>query len=84
MSTTDEPAAPQPGRAQRILEHAEGSISEDDIVAAARERALDTGAGAVTPAVGALLSLLTRLGGGRAVVRLVRLAGRGQWASAPP
>ena len=80
MSTTDEPAAPQPSRAQRILEHAEVSISEDGIVAAARERALDTGAGAVTPAVGALLSLLTRLGGGRAVVEVGTGAGvSGLW-----
>jgi predicted O-methyltransferase YrrM len=80
MSTTDEPVAPQPSRAQRILEHAEGSISEDEIVAAARERALDTGAGAVTPAVGALLSLLTRLGGGRAVVEVGTGAGvSGLW-----
>lgn len=50
-------------RAERLLAHAEGSISEDDIVAAARERAMDSGAGAVTPAVGALLSLLARLSG---------------------
>lgn len=80
MSTTDEPLDPQPSRAQRILAHAEGSISEDDIVAAARERAIDSGAGAVTPAVGALLSLLTRLGGGRAVVEVGTGAGvSGLW-----
>ena len=39
--------------------------SEDAILAAARERADDIGAGAVTPAVGALLSLLARLSGGK-------------------
>lgn len=31
--------------------HAEASISEDALLAAARERAMDIGAGAVTPAV---------------------------------
>lgn len=50
--------------------HAEGSISEDQIVADARDRAVDAGAGAVSPAVGALLSLLARLSGGRAVVEV--------------
>ena len=46
MSITDVPAL---SRAERILAHAEGSISEDEIVAAARERALDAGAGATGP-----------------------------------
>jgi predicted O-methyltransferase YrrM len=80
MSTTDEPDAPPAGRAERILAHAENSISEDEIVAAARERALDAGAGAVTPAVGALLSLLARLSGGRSVVEVGTGAGvSGLW-----
>jgi predicted O-methyltransferase YrrM len=71
MSITDDPGdARQPSRAERILVHAEGSISEDSIVAAARERAVDAGAGAVTPAVGALLGMLTKLSGGRAVVEV--------------
>ena len=71
MSITDDPGGTrQPSRAERILIHAEGSISEDAIVTAARERAVDAGAGAVTPAVGALLSLLTRLSGGKAVVEV--------------
>ena len=71
MSITDDPGdARQPSRAERILVHAEGSISEDAIVTAARERAVDTGAGAVTPAVGALLGMLTKLSGGRAVVEV--------------
>ena len=78
MSTSDEsqrcPAGPT------ILAHAEGSISEDAIVTAARERAMDPGAGAVTPAVGALLSLLTRLSGGKAVVEVGTGAGvSGLW-----
>ena len=37
-----------PGRAEAIVTHAERSISEDEIVAAARERAEELGAGAVT------------------------------------
>lgn len=77
MSTTEEPA---PSRAERILAHAEGSISEDAIVTAARERAMDAGAGAVTPAAGALLGLLARLSGGRAVVEVGTGAGvSGLW-----
>lgn len=77
MSTTDEPAR---SRADRVLAHAEASISEDSIVSAARERALDAGAGAVTPAVGALLSLLARLSGGRAIVEVGTGAGvSGLW-----
>jgi predicted O-methyltransferase YrrM len=77
MSTTDEPAA---SRADQILAHAEGSISEDAIVSAARERAIDAGAGSVTPAVGALLGLLARLSGGKAVVEVGTGAGvSGLW-----
>ena len=69
-----------PGRAEAIVTHAERSISEDEIVAAARERAEELGAGAVTPAVGALLSVLTRLTGGKAVVEVGTGAGvSGLW-----
>lgn len=53
-----------------MLAHAEGSISEDAVLTAARERSDDTGSGAVTPAVGALLSMLARLSGGKAVVEV--------------
>ena len=64
-----------------MLAHAEGSITEDAVLAAARERAEDSGAGAVTPAVGALLSMLTRLSGGKAVVEVGTGAGvSGLWA----
>jgi predicted O-methyltransferase YrrM len=71
MSITDDPEGPrQPSRAERILHHAEGSISEDTIVYAARERAADVGAGAVTPAVGALLGMLAKLSGGKAIVEV--------------
>lgn len=77
MSITGEPT---PSRAERILAHAEGSISEDAIVTAARERAVDAGAGAVTPAAGALLGLLARLSGGKAVVEVGTGAGvSGLW-----
>jgi predicted O-methyltransferase YrrM len=81
MATTDDQSGqPEPSRADRILTHAEGSISEDAIVAAARERAVDAGAGAVTPAVGALLSVLARLSGGKAVVEVGTGAGvSGLW-----
>lgn len=69
-----------PGHAEAIVTHAERSISEDEIVAAARERAEELGAGAVTPAVGALLSVLARLTGGRAVVEVGTGAGvSGLW-----
>lgn len=67
-------------RADSLAAHAEGSISEDAILAAARERAVDIGAGAVTPAVGALLSLLTKLSGGKTVVEVGTGAGvSGLW-----
>lgn len=67
-------------RAEAIVTHAEQSITEDTIVAAARERAIDIGAGAVTPAVGALLSVLTRLTGGKAIVEVGTGAGvSGLW-----
>src|ERR1700734_2543846 len=70
MATTDRtPGQPATtSRAGSLAAHAEGSISEDTVLLAARERAADIGAGAVTPAVGALLSLLTKLSGGQAVV----------------
>ncbi|BBZ77185.1 putative O-methyltransferase [Mycolicibacterium anyangense] len=81
MATTDDDSGQrEPSRAERIVAHAEGSISEDAIMAAARERAVDAGAGAVTPAVGALLSVLARLSGGKAVVEVGTGAGvSGLW-----
>ncbi|GBE64321.1 putative O-methyltransferase [Mycobacterium sp. MFM001] len=82
MASTDHPtgqAAPA-SRAAAIYTHAEESISEDAILAAARERAVDIGAGAVTPAVGALLSLLAKLSGGKALVEVGTGAGvSGLW-----
>ncbi|CAN5286301.1 SAM-dependent O-methyltransferase [soil metagenome] len=85
MASEDEPASDLPGTgrpnlAESIVSHAEGAISEDAVLAAARERAVDIGAGAVTPAVGALLSLLARLSGGKAVVEVGTGAGvSGLW-----
>jgi predicted O-methyltransferase YrrM len=68
--TSVTPGQAAPSRAESLCAHAEGSISEDAILASARERAVDIGAGAVTPAVGALLSLLTKLSGGKAVAEV--------------
>jgi predicted O-methyltransferase YrrM len=68
--TDDTPSQEAPSRAESLSAHAEGSISEDAILASARERAVDIGAGAVTPAVGALLSLLAKLSGGKAVAEV--------------
>ena len=73
MASTDDAA-------QSIVSHAEASITEDAVTAAARERAVDCGAGAVTPAVGALLSVLARLTGAKAVVEVGTGAGvSGLW-----
>src|ERR1700753_4482354 len=72
MATTDStPGQPATTSGPDSLSaHAEGSISEESVLLAARERAVDIGAGAVTPAVGALLSLLTKLSGGKAVAEV--------------
>lgn len=81
MASSDEPTGQgRPNVAESIVTHAENAISEDAVLAAARERAVDIGAGAVTPAVGALLSLLARLSGGKAVVEVGTGAGvSGLW-----
>ncbi|OBI49121.1 O-methyltransferase [Mycobacterium sp. E796] len=82
MDGTDEKTSAQaaPSRAESLSAHAEASISEDALLAAARERAEEIGAGAVTPAVGALLSLLTKLSGGKAVAEVGTGAGvSGLW-----
>ncbi|QQK49603.1 O-methyltransferase [Mycobacterium avium subsp. paratuberculosis] len=82
MDGTDAEAPGQtaPSRGESLVAHAEASISEDALLAAARERAVDIGAGAVTPAVGALLSLLTKLSGGKAIAEVGTGAGvSGLW-----
>jgi len=69
-----------PSRAESLSAHAEGSITEDALLAGARERAMDAGAAPVTPAVGALLSLLVKLSGGKAVAEVGTGAGvSGLW-----
>ena len=79
MAGMDDVIGPQ-SRADSIVTHAEGSISEDAIVAGARERAVDIGAGAVTPAVGALLCVLAKVTGAKAVVEVGTGAGvSGLW-----
>lgn len=45
MAAEDPPVATRPSRADSTLAHAEGSITEDAVLAAARERAEDSGAG---------------------------------------
>jgi predicted O-methyltransferase YrrM len=82
MDGTEEetPGQAAQSRAETLFAHAEASISEDVILAGARERAVDIGAGAVTPAVGALLSLLVKLSGGKAVAEVGTGAGvSGLW-----
>ena len=82
MTTIDHTSG-QPASTSRpaaISAHAEGSISEDAILAAARDRAVDVGVGAISPAVGALLSLLAKLSGGKALVEVGTGAGvSGLW-----
>lgn len=82
MSSTDQPTGETTprSRAESLYAHAEESISEDEVLVAARDRAGEIGAGAVSPAVGALLSLLARLSGGKAVVEVGTGAGvSGLW-----
>jgi predicted O-methyltransferase YrrM len=82
MDATDAgtPTQAARSRAESLCAHAEGSISEDAVLAAARERAVEIGAGAVTPAVGALLSLLAKLSGAKAVAEVGTGAGvSGLW-----
>lgn len=47
--------------AEQILRHVEDVVSEDEILTAARDRALDLGAHPVTPAVGATLAMFARM-----------------------
>ena len=59
---------------------AERSITEEPITAAARERAEESGANPVTPAVGALLSVLAKIAAAKAVVEVGTGAGvSGLW-----
>ncbi|HET7073013.1 MAG TPA: O-methyltransferase [Mycobacterium sp.] len=82
MDGTDaeSPGRAAPSRAESLCAHAEGSISEDAVLVAARERAVEIGAAPVTPAAGALLSVLAKLSGGKAVAEVGTGAGvSGLW-----
>jgi len=73
-------AAPKASTAEAIVKHAERSITEEPITAAARERAEESGANPVTPAVGALLSVLAKIASAKAVVEVGTGAGvSGLW-----
>ncbi|WP_424805853.1 O-methyltransferase [Rhodococcus sp. 27YEA15] len=47
--------------AEQILRYVEGAVSEDEMTAAARDRALDLDADPVSPAVGATLAMFARM-----------------------
>ncbi|MGB3895678.1 MAG: O-methyltransferase [Mycolicibacter sinensis] len=83
MASTDDTSGPQPphnSRADALLAHAEASMSEDAVLAAARDRAGEIGVASISAAVGALLALLTKLSGGKAVVEVGTGAGvSGLW-----
>lgn len=63
-----------------LIEYAENAIVEDEAMASARERANDLGVDAVSPAVGALLSVFAAAGGAKSVVEVGTGAGiSGLW-----
>ncbi|MBF6131791.1 O-methyltransferase [Nocardia otitidiscaviarum] len=71
---------PAASNLQRNLAYVEESVAEDDILVAARERAVELGASPVPPAVGALLSMYAQLLGAKAVVEVGTGAGiSGLW-----
>ena len=73
-------SAAKPSTAEAIVKHAERSITEEPITAAARERAEESGANPITPAVGALLSVLAKIASAKAVVEVGTGAGvSGLW-----
>lgn len=58
------------GTAQSLRDYAEAAIVEDEALVGARLRAEELGATAVSPATGALLSLLARVAGSKHVVEI--------------
>lgn len=82
-TTPDAPSPSGPGTAPdpgSLAAYAESAIAEDAALVAARERAVEIGVHAVTPAVGAALCLFTRLVDARAVVEIGTGAGvSGLW-----
>ncbi|WP_155928512.1 O-methyltransferase [Mycolicibacterium sp. CBMA 234] len=72
--------ASKPSAAEAIVNHAEHSITEEPVTAAARERAEESGANPITPAVGALLTVLAKIASAKAVVEVGTGAGvSGLW-----
>ncbi|EOM76106.1 O-methyltransferase [Rhodococcus rhodnii] len=61
--------------AERLLDHAEATVREDDALAAARDRAVEVGADPVSPAVGAALSVFARMLDAKSVVEVGTGAG---------
>lgn len=79
---TDSTGEAQPPATARtaLLDYAESAIVEDDALTAARARADELGATAVSPSVGALLALLARACDARAVAEIGTGAGvSGLW-----
>lgn len=66
--------------AAKMLHYAEASVVEDEILQAARERAVDLGAAPIPASVGAVLSMVAQLSGARTVVEVGTGAGvSGLW-----
>ncbi|TSE01908.1 O-methyltransferase [Skermania sp. ID1734] len=66
--------------AQRTLAYVEESVVEDEVLVAARERAVDLRAEPVAPSVGAMLSIFAQMLGAKAVVEVGTGAGvSGLW-----
>lgn len=66
--------------AAKMLHYAEESVVEDEVLLAARERAVDLGAAPVPASVGAVLSMVAQLSGARTVVEVGTGAGvSGLW-----
>ncbi|SDR16602.1 Predicted O-methyltransferase YrrM [Tsukamurella pulmonis] len=66
--------------ASALVTYAENAIVEDEAMSSARERAADLGVDAVSPSVGALLSVLAAAGGAKSVVEVGTGAGiSGLW-----
>jgi len=77
VSDTTGETSPDP---HSLRAYAESAIAEDDALVAARERAQELGAPAISPAVGATLCLLARLVDARSVVEIGTGAGvSGLW-----
>ncbi len=66
--------------ASALVTYAENAIVEDEAMSSARERAADLGVDAISPSVGALLSVFAAAGGAKSVVEVGTGAGiSGLW-----